>query len=251
MKQSHQLNRRAVALGLGAALLGTNDASAQGWLSKGKGFFKKLGGGGSNDYTLGEAATGLKDTLRVASDRVVSRVGAADGYLLDDAIHIPLPKTLETTRKVLAPIGASGMLDDLEVQLNRGAETAAPFARDIFWDSITAMTIDDAIGIVNGPNDSATRYFEKKMTPQLTETFHPIVEESLDQSGAIKSFDRVAESYDNVPFAPSLGASAKGSLIDHGVQFALGGIFHYLGSEEKKIRQNPLGTMESIVKIFG
>lgn len=30
----------------------------------------------------------------------------------------------------------------------------------MFWDAISAMTLDDARGILNGPKDAATQYFK-------------------------------------------------------------------------------------------
>src|SRR5215510_6524878 len=44
---------------------------------------------------------GLKDALKVASQRVVGRVGKADGYNGDPAIRIPLPEGLQTVEQPL------------------------------------------------------------------------------------------------------------------------------------------------------
>ena len=49
------------------------------------------GGAGAN-LSQGEIGSGLKDALRIASQRVVGRVGKADGYNGDPAIRIPLPE---------------------------------------------------------------------------------------------------------------------------------------------------------------
>lgn len=251
-----KISRRTVLLSSILALAGVRPAVADGWLSKGRNFIKDLGldrsSGPAQGLSLSDATSGLKETLKVASGRVVNRVGVRDGYNLDSAIHVPLPGFLKTTRSFLAPVGMSGQLDDLEVRLNRGAEQAAPYARSIFWDSISSMTFDDAMGIIKGPNDSATQYFRGKMTPPLTTAFHPVMEKQLEKAGAIRSFDATVNRYDAIPLAPSLGASAKGRLIDHGVSYALGGIFHYLGKEEAAIRQNPAKrTTQILQKVWG
>lgn len=251
-----KISRRTVFLASIASLAHVRPASADDWFSKGKNLLKGLGLDGSTGpaqgLSLSDTTLGLKETLRVASGRVVNQVGVRDGYFLDNAIHVPLPGFLKTTRKFLAPIGMSGQLDDLELRLNRGAEKAAPYAKNIFWDSITSMSFEDAMGILNGPDDAATQYFRGKMTPPLTTAFHPIVEQQLEDAGAIKSFDTTLSRYEAIPFAPSLGTSAKGRLIDHGVDYALGGIFHYLGKEEAAIRHNPAKrTTEILRKIYG
>ena len=50
----------------------------------------------------------------------------------NDLIKIPLPNVLQDVQSVLRPIGADKLLADLHQQLNRGAEQAAPVAKDIF-----------------------------------------------------------------------------------------------------------------------
>ena len=52
---------------------------------------------------------------------------------------------------------------------NRAAEAAAPEAQELFWDAISEMSFEDVQEIYNGPDDAATRYFQEKMTPPLTE----------------------------------------------------------------------------------
>jgi len=56
------------------------------------------------------------------------------------------------------------LLDDLELKLNRAAEQATPKAKELFLSSIEQMTMDDVMGIYNGPPDAATRYFQGKMS---------------------------------------------------------------------------------------
>lgn len=213
-----------------------------------------LGGGRGGRSALSEVqiGNGLKEALRVASRTVVSRVGQAGGYLDDQAIRIPLPGYLDTARSVLGTVGAADLLQDLEVRLNRAAEAAAPRAESIFLDAIGEMTVADARDVLSGPDDAATRYFRRTMTPELKATFRPIVERELNQTGAIESFDRVAARYDAVPFASALGQDAKGRLIDHGLDGALDGIFHYLAQEEAAIRNDPAKrTTELLRQVFG
>lgn len=208
----------------------------------------------TNGSTLSQADArdGLKEALQIATDRAVSRVGVKDGYFLDEIIHIRLPKTLRKIQKPMKKVGASKLLDDVELRLNRGAETAAPYAKDLFVDAIRAMTIEDAVGIVNGGKTSATDYFEEKMTPQLTQTFHPIMENELEGAGALKAFDKAEAQYNDIPLVGNLAGDAKGDLIDHGVKKALEGLFYYVGEEERAIRTNPgRRTTRLLKRVFG
>ncbi len=57
---------------------------------------------------------GLKEALRVATDRVVAQLGRSGGFANDPAIRIPLPGSLENVRLAMAGVGMSGILDGFE-----------------------------------------------------------------------------------------------------------------------------------------
>ncbi|TAN60407.1 MAG: DUF4197 domain-containing protein, partial [Magnetospirillum sp.] len=153
---------------IGAAMLAAAPVLAQGGLmDMGKGMLKEQiesrvpsqgggSGGGSlgSSLSTGDIAAGLREALRVAADKVTRQLGRSDGFNADPAVHIPLPEKLETVKKGLALAGQSALVDDLELKLNRAAEAATPKAKQIFWDVVQKMTLDDARGILNGPSDA-------------------------------------------------------------------------------------------------
>ena len=209
-----------------------------------------VGGLGGSSETLNnqEIGDGLTEALRVGTERVVTQVSAADGYNLDPDIHIPLPGALKDVQKVLNSIGMSSLADDLELRLNRAAEAAAPEAQELFWDAISEMSFEDVQQIYNGPDDAATRYFQEKMTPPLTERMRPVVDRSLADVGAIQSYDNMMKQYESVPFVPD----AKADLSTYVVEMSMDGIFHYVAIEEAAIRNNPTArTTELLQKVFG
>ncbi|MCG6972484.1 MAG: DUF4197 domain-containing protein [Desulfobacterales bacterium] len=127
----------AISLIFGAAEARNN------WLDKGKDLLKTYGGSsGRSGLTVEEIGAGLKDALRVGSESVVSRLGQLDGFNADSAIHIPLPKQLNTVKSVLDKLGMSGLLKDLELKLNRTAKVATPKAEKLFSQAITEMTFE-------------------------------------------------------------------------------------------------------------
>lgn len=195
-----------------------------------------------------QIAAGLKEALRVGSDTVVAQLGKPDGFNADPAIHIPLPKSFKTVQSTLKPLGMSPLLDDLELKLNRAAEQATPKAKALFLSAIEGMTLDDVMGIYNGPQDAATRYFQQKMSPQLAVDMKPIVDQALSQAGAVQAYDNVMGQYRAVPFVPDVKADLSGYVVDQGMN----GIFHYLAQEEAAIRQNPAKrTTELLRTVFG
>ena len=195
-----------------------------------------------------EIAAGLREALKVGSERVVRQVGAPDGFNADPEIHIPLPGALEDVQTMLRKIGMAGLADDLELKLNRGAEAAAPEAKALFWQAISDMTLDDAKKIYNGPDDAATQYFKAKMSPPLAERMSPIVDSSLSEVGAVRAYDDMMAQYDAIPFVPDV----KADLTGYVVQKALDGIFFYIAKEEAAIRNDPAArTTELLKKVFG
>ncbi len=195
-----------------------------------------------------EVAAGLKDALRVGSETVVGQLGQLDGFNTDPVVRIPLPEKFNRVRSVLQTVGMGGMMDDLELKLNRAAENATPKAKQLFWNAIEAMTLDDVMGIYNGPEDAATRYFEGKMSAPLAEAMRPVVSQSLQEVGAIQAYDAVMGKYKTFPFVPDVQADLTGYVVEEGMT----GIFHYLAKEEAAIRANPVKrTTDILKKVFG
>jgi len=207
---------------------------------------------GSGVLTEAEAAQGIRAALGNGVSHALSIVGREGGFFNNVNIHIPLPKSLQDVQSVLKPLGADRLLVELEEQLTRGAEKAAPVAKDIFIDAITGLSITDAINIVKGADNAATSYLQEKTTPRLTTLFSPIVENALGQTGALRLLDDVTGRLGNIPLAPQLGADARNDLIAHGVNYGLKGVFHYIAEEEKAIRENPAKrTSEILRRVFG
>jgi hypothetical protein len=107
-----------------------NTVAKSSWWQKGTDLLKNLESGEQGGaLTTTEIAGGLKDALRVGTGNVVSQLGQMNGFNSDGAIHIPLPEKLKIVKTVLAKVGKADLLDDLELKLNRAAETATPKAK--------------------------------------------------------------------------------------------------------------------------
>lgn len=264
--------KSVLPIAFAAACLCASQSFAQGnLLDQGRNLLGGSSGGGTTSasgLTNTQADSGLREALRVATQRTVSRVGKTDGYLKDPAIKIPLPSYLGSARDMMAKAGMSGMLDDLELRMNRAAEAAAPKAADIFGKAIANMSVSDAKGIISGPNDAATQYFKRTTTKPLTDAFRPIMEQQLSQAGATQAFQKVSQS---VAGSTSGSTGSLGSLAglagmagggtaapqnfdftDYAVGKALDGLFHYVGTEEAAIRTNPAARSTDLLKqVFG
>lgn len=231
-------------------------ASAQNWMEKLKDTVGTVTGSETAPSTgnipgglsTEEITAGLREALKVGTERVVGQVGAADGYNTDPDIHIPLPPELQKVQSTLKQFGLSGLADDVELKLNRAAEAAAPKTKELIWKSINEMTLEDAKRIYDGPDDAATQYFKKVASADLSNVVRPVVDQSLEEAGAVAAYDQLMGQYTALPFVPDV----KANLSDHAVNLALDGLFFYLAKEEAAIRQDPVKrTTELLTRVFG
>ncbi|WP_420349214.1 DUF4197 domain-containing protein [Pelagibius sp.] len=232
-----------------AMVLPAGPVLAQGSLfDKAKDLLGSEDGAAASGLSTAEISDGLREALRVGTERVVGQLGQTDGFNADPDIHIPLPESLQGVQKALQTVGMSDLADDLELRLNRAAEQATPQAKQIFWDAISAMTLEDAEAILNGPDDAATRYFQDKMTTPLGDAMRPVIDQSLADVGAVAAYDTMMGEYKTLPFMPD----AKANLTDYALEQALEGLFTYVAREEAAIRSDPAKrTTEILQKVFG
>ncbi len=206
------------------------------------------GSSSTSGLALSEVIEGLKEALKVGTDRVVGQIGADGGYENDPAIHIPLPEKMQQAQSYLRKFGLSSMADEVEAKLNEGAEAAAPKTKELIVKAISDMTLEDAQKIYDGPDDAATQYFRKVATNDLMETVRPIIDQSLQNVGAITAYNNLISEYKQYPLLPNI----QSDLTEHATELALEGLFHYLAQEEAAIRNNPVARTTDILKsVFG
>lgn len=192
---------------------------------------------------------GLKEALATGTSRAVTAVSRRDGYFGNDLIKILVPEKIRSVTDLLARVGFQQEVDDFILSMNRAAEKAAPRATEHFVNALKAMTFDDARRILNGDATSATEYFKLKTNDKIYAAFKPVVTASMKDVGVAKSYGRLVEKFEEIPFAGSVGSFD----LDHYVTTkAVDGLFSMLGEEEKKIRTDPAarGT-ELLRKVFG
>jgi hypothetical protein len=211
--------------------------------------YKGLGiggqGSGLSDVKIG---SGLKEALHIGTENAVNFTGKTDGYFLNLAIKILMPDKLRKFEKGLRAVGYGPQVDEFVLSMNRAAEKAAPFAKQIFWDAIGEMTFEDVRKILSGHETAATDYFKGKTTDKLTVVFKPPVSNAMNEVGVTRQYKELTGRYETIPFVKK-----ESFDLDHYVVTkALGGLFHMVGEEEKKIRKNPTARTTDLLKeVFG
>lgn len=190
----------------------------------------------------------FKQALNKASDTVILKLGNTDGFYKDPSAHISLPKSLEKPAKVLKNIGKSKYVDNLELKLNRAAESATPKVKHLFKKSIRDLSFTDVRKIYKGPEDSATQYFKTNMTPSLKTEIRPIVKSSLSSVGAVTAYNKLVKKYNKLPFTKDI----QPDVTEHVIDKTISGIFYYIAKEEAAIRNDPVKqTTVLLKKVFG
>ncbi len=204
--------------------------------------------GGGAGLDEGTVVSGLKEALRVGTERSVSLTSRDGGFLNDPLLRIALPDELRTMGRALRAVGMGKQVDALEITMNRAAETASAEAKSVFWQAVSTMSISDAHGILNGPQDAATSYFRGRTEGSLRERFAPVVERAMQQVGLYQAYDKLTSRYE----ALSLLGSPTVELNRYVTDETLDGLFTVLAQEEKRIRTDPMArSTELLEKVFG
>lgn len=232
-----------------ALIAPVGEGRAKSLLDSAKGLLNQSVGGGETSSALGagEIADGLREALTVGSQLVVDNLGAVDGFNTDPVAHIPLPENLQKAQDLLKRAGLGSLGDEVELKMNRAAESAMTESGEIVVNAIQAMTLDDARAILDGPNDAATQYLMKVSGDDIRAKIRPVVDQALSDVGAVAALDSMMSSYDKLPFVPDV----KADLTEHATEKAFEGLFHYIAEEEAAIRANPAKrTTELLQKVF-
>lgn len=207
------------------------------------------GGTGSvSELSTFEIEAGLREALTIGTERVAGQLGRTDGYFGDPEIRIPLPGRLGELQSTLSRVGLSQPLDDLQLRLNRGAEAAVPQAKTLVIDAVRAITLEDAVSILNGGDTAATDFLRAKTEAGLRDALTPYMRDALESSGAFTTLDSVARNNGLGMFTADL----SNDLTTRAVNYGLDGLFLYVAREEERIRENPVArTTELLRKVFG
>jgi hypothetical protein len=202
--------------------------------------------GGSLDSET--VAAGLKEALRIGTERSTNTTAKVDGFYGNALIRIALPEQYDGAADALRTIGLGSQVEAFEVSMNRAAEQASAEAVAVFWAAITSMSIEDAFGILNGGNTAATDYFRGRTGAELSARFQPIVVKSMEEVGVYRLYEDLTARYNLLPIPKPAAVDLDAYITARTV----GGIFIVLEQEEQRIREDPAARTTALLrKVFG
>jgi len=124
----------------------------------------------------------------------------------------------------------------------------ASSAKDLFVSAIKNMTVTDAMGLLKGNDDAATRFLEKSTRDALVEKFRPIIKVSLEKVGATKHWNTIFTTYNKIPLVQKVNPD----LEEFATNKAIDGLFIQVAKQELEIRKNPGARVTDLLKkVFG
>ena len=200
------------------------------------------------DITESDAAVGIRTALERGAVAAVGLLGRNGGFLDNPKVRIELPGYLKEAAKMLKFTGQQKRVDDLVTAMNRAAEAAVPEAKTMLVNAVKAMSVEDGRKILTGGDNSATQFFATKTRAPLGVKFLPIVTKATEKVSLADKYNKVAGQ------ASSLGLVGRdeANIQNYITGKALDGLYLIIGEEERKIRQDPIGTGSAILKkVFG
>jgi len=212
---------------------------------------------------------GLKEALKVGVNYGIKELSKDNGYLNNSEVKIPLPENLSKAESLIRSAGGDKIADDLILSMNDAATKAAPKTADIFMQSISDMSMEDAKKILAGDKDSATNYFRKNASGDLKKMITPIIQESMKDCNVATYYDSFNTYYQQygkdivnnssiMSMAKSFGvdsylpSASDEKLADYITQKAIDGLFKMIATKESEIRENPVAQTTSLLKqVFG
>ncbi len=195
-----------------------------------------------------EVSQGLREALKVGIRNAVLETSKDDGYLGNSLIRIPFPPEAQRVKETLNNLGLNSLVTDFEESMNHAAENASAKATDIFVDAISQMSINDAMGILNGADDATTQYLKRTTQSNLKAEFQPIINNALQNGNVTQYWGQITSRYNQIPFVTPV----ETNLTEYVNQAAIDGLFIMVAQEEKKIRENPQARVNDILKkVFG
>ncbi|MCG8392456.1 MAG: DUF4197 domain-containing protein [Pseudomonadales bacterium] len=230
--------KKLLPLALGLALTGCQNMDAMmPWVNMGNQMAKDAG------YdTDSRLAAGIKEALKTGTDRAGAQLSR------EGAFNLSLPASVQPVADTLRQFGFGSYVDQVETAMNRGAEQAVAAATPVFKQAISQMSVNDALGIVQGGQTAATDYFRTQTESTLRQRYQPIVEDNLRKTGFYDQYQSLLAVYDKLPLTDKPDLDLENYVIDN----SMDELYTRIGEQETRIRQDPLGQGSALIgAVFG
>lgn len=201
-----------------------------------------------DSLTSSDASSGLKAALARGTAAAIDSLGKSDGFLGNPLVKIPLPGYMESAAKIMRSLGQGARIDELVTSMNRAAEQAVPMAKNLLVKTVQAINVTEAKNILSGGEGAATKFFAEKTRMPLSAQFLPLVTKATEKVGLAEKYNSLASKLQSFGLVKPEDANIQKYVTGK----SLDGLYLMIAEEEKRIRQDPVGTGSAILsKVFG
>jgi len=191
-----------------------------------------------------DAGFALKEALLIAAENAVEQASGIDGFLANPDIRVPLPAKLETARETLVRFGLAQEVDDLDLAMNRAAESSAADALPLLKVAIRDLLIDDPLETLGSGGSAATDTLRAEAGAVLLEQLTPVVSSKVEQTGVVRAYDRLVQQGGNLVTQTGFD---REDLIPYVTGRTLDGLFTLIAAGESAIRADPEARTTSLL----
>ena len=194
-----------------------------------------------------DVASGLTEALNISVQKSCKEASSIGGFLDNEKIRVLFPDEIIHVKKACLTLGLNSLVVNFEKKLNKTAEQVSVGASDIILEQVYNLKFIDALEILNGPDNAATRYLRDNTSDDLYNLFYQNVKNEIKNTGVQKKLDIILKKYNKIP----LVKKANFDLSDYITIKTIDGIFYLITEQEKEIRRNPdVRVTELLKKIF-
>jgi len=123
-----------------------------------------------------------------------------------------------------------------------------PEAKAMLLNAVKTISVQDGRQILTGGDNAVTDYFARKTREPLSAKFLPIVTKATEKVSLADKYNALAGKAASTGLLSQDDANIQRYITGK----ALDGLYLMIGEEERKIRQDPIGTGSAILrKVFG
>jgi hypothetical protein len=206
----------------------------------------------SAEPTMENMKTALVDAISTISTDTVAEIT----NLAKEDKAIPIPTSMEKVQDALEAAGKSDLFQGFKSSLNTTAVSALSGYKSSLADTVSNLSIPNVENIIQGGDDSLTRYVESTANSTLKDNLIPFVKDALKDTQAEGWIEKIKGAIPEetggllgqVSAAAGISLPTDLNLESYLTDELMGKFFDIMANQEKLFRQNPKGRSAELFK---
>ena len=206
----------------------------------------------SSEPTMENMQAAVVDAIQVISTNTVAEIT----NLAKSEKAIEIPESFEKVQVALDAAGKSDIFKGFTSSLNDSAAGALGGYKETISDTISTLNLPDVQAIIQGGDDSMTRYLESTASAKLKDSLIPYVKTAAKDYGAQEWIDKIKDALPEdtggllgkVSAATGVKLPTNFDVEGYLTNELMGKFFGVMANQEKLFRQDPKGRSADLFK---